>query len=322
VSGAAHESLDTIPLYPRRRLVGSAFGGYRSIRRGEGSDVAGSRPYQPGDHFHTIDWKASARVSSARGTDEFIVRERFSEEMPRVVLICDRRPAMALFPAEFPWLHKAEAVRLAAELLVASALNQRGLVGYLDYATHAGENDAGEPCWRPPRAQANVWTGNLVESTRNLLAGAFDAPPDNVDRALRFLSFVGGTVPTGSFVFVFSDFIVRPSAEAWAAAVDRGWDVVPVVTQDPLWEQSFPPLQSSVVPVVNAQGGELRFVHLTAREVDARRTANERRLNDLLAELSRFGLDPVILSSSNGADVHLMLLTWAEQRFSQRGHRQ
>ena len=319
---APAETVETIPLYPRRRLVGSAFGGYRSIRRGEGSDVAGSRPYQPGDHFHTIDWKGSARLSSARGTDEFIVRERFSEEMPRVVLICDRRPQMALFPAELPWLHKPEAVEHAADLLVASALNQRGLVGYLDYASHDGENEPGAPCWHPPRAQANVWAGDLVEHTRALLAGGFDAPPDNLDRALRFLAVVEGAVPTGSFVFVFSDFIVRPPHEAWAAAVGRGWDVVPVVIQDPLWEQSFPPLQSSVVPVVDAERQRLLFVHLTAREVEALRVANEQRLGELLAELTQFGLDPVVLSASTRAEVQLTLLAWAEQRFAQRGHRQ
>ena len=316
------EIVETIPLYPRRRLVGSPFGGYRSIRRGEGSDVAGSRPYEPGDHFHAIDWKASARLSSARGTDEFIVRERFSEEMPRVVLICDRRPQMALFPTALPWLHKPDAVMYAAEVLVASALNQRGLVGYLDYASHDGVNDAGAPCWHPPRAQSNVWAGDLVEQTRSYLAGGFDAPPDNLDLALRFLAAVGGTVPTGSFVFVFSDFLVRPPHEAWAAAVDRGWDVVPVVVQDPLWEQSFPPLETSVVPVADVEKDRLLFVHMTRQEVRARRAANEQRLRELLEEFVRFELDPLVLSDSDPEAVRQTLQTWSEQRFAQRGHRQ
>jgi hypothetical protein len=319
---APAETVETIPLYPRRRLVGSAFGGYRSIRRGEGSDVAGSRPYEPGDHFHTIDWKASARLSSARGTDEFIVRERFSEEMPRVVLICDRRPEMALFPPDLPWLSKPEAVGHAAEMLVASALNQRGLVGYLDYASHEGESDAGDPCWHRPRAQSNVWAGDLVEHTREYLAGGFDAPADNLDRALRFVAAVGGTVPTGSFVFVFSDFLVRPPNDAWAAAVDRGWDVVPVVVQDPLWEQSFPPLESSVVPVADVEGKRLLFVHLTRREAQARRAANEQRLREVLAEFVRFELDPLVISESSREAVRQTLLAWAERRFAQRGHRQ
>jgi hypothetical protein len=316
------ETVESIPLYPRRRLVGSPFGGYRSIRRGEGSDVAGSRPYQPGDYTHAIDWKASARLSSARGSDEFIVRERFSEEMPRIVLICDRRPTMALFPRELPWLHKPEGVEHAAELLVASALNQRGLVGYLDYGSHDGGDDAGTPFWRPPRAQANVWAGDLIEVTRHYLAGRFDAPPDTLERALRFLAVASGVVPTGSFVFVISDFLVRPSPEAWAAVVDQGWDVVPIVVQDPLWEQSFPPLENVVVPVTDAEGHRLHFVHLTRREAQGRRVAHTERLRELLAELVRFGLDPVVLSASNRDAVRQTLLEWAEQRFAQRGHRQ
>jgi uncharacterized protein (DUF58 family) len=316
------ESGATIPLYPRRRLVGSSFGGHTSIRRGEGSDVAGSRPYEPGDHFHTIDWKASARLSSARGADEFIVRERFSEEMPRMVIICDRRPEMALFPADLPWLQKPEAVGHATELLVASAVNQRGLVGYLDFGSHADESPAGTPFWQPPRAQANAWAGDLVEHTRLYLSGRFDAPADNVERALDFLAALRGPVPTGSFVFVFSDFVVRPSQDAWAGVVDRGWDVVPFVVQDPRWEQSFPPIAGTVVPVVSADGSRRLFVHLTRREVEARKAANERRLRELLEELIRLELDPVVLSDSTREGVHETLLAWAEQRFAERGHRQ
>jgi len=313
---------ETIPLYPRRRLLGSASGGHTSIRRGEGSDVAGSRPYQPGDRIHAIDWKASARLSAARGSDEFIVRERFAEEMPRVVLICDRRPEMALFPRDLPWLHKPEAVAHAAEVIVASALNERGLVGYLDYGSHSGESAAGTPFWRPPRAQSNVWTGDLVEHTRGYLEGGFDAPPDNVERALRFLAVARGIVPPGSFVFVLSDLLVRPSQDAWVAAADRGWDVVPVVVQDPVWEQSFPPVESTVVPVTDAGGDRLLFVQLTRRETQARRAAHEQRLADVLAELVRLGLDPFVLSDSSRGGVHGTLLAWAERRLAQRGHRQ
>src|ERR671918_1437010 len=136
----------TVPLLPRRRLVGLSFGGLTSARRGPGSDVAGSRPYRPGDDVDTIDWNASARLSSARGTDEFIVRERFAEDAPKVVIVCDRRPGMALFPPELPWLSKREALHVAAEIVGASTARVRGLVGYLDFAE-------GDPFWRPPRSQ-------------------------------------------------------------------------------------------------------------------------------------------------------------------------
>ena len=50
---------------------------------------------------------------SARLSDDFIVREHFSEESPRVVLVVDRRPSMSLYPIEFPWLHKPAVVSTA-----------------------------------------------------------------------------------------------------------------------------------------------------------------------------------------------------------------
>jgi uncharacterized protein (DUF58 family) len=312
--------VETIPLFPRRRLVGSVFGGYTSIRRGEGSDVASSRPYQPGDHFRTIDWKSSARLSSARGSDEFVVRERHSEEMPRVVVVVDRRPEMALYPDDLPWLSKPAAVAAAAELIVVSALNQRGLVGYLDYASHDGEG-GGSAFWRPPRAQSSVWHGTLEEVTANYLAGGYDAPDDNLEQALEFLSIVRSSVPTGSFVFVLSDFTAPPSAEAWTHAVDHGWDVVPVIVQDPVWEQSFPPLGGVLAPLADARGGRLRYVRLNAREADARRQANESRLGELRSQFLRLGLDTVLLSDSEPGAVRGRFLEWAEGRLELRGQR-
>lgn len=308
----------TVPLLPRRRLVGSAFGGYTSVRRGSGTDVAGSRPYQPGDHFHAIDWKASARLSSARASDEFVVRDRYAEEMPRVVLICDRRPEMSLFPPGLPWLRKPEALRLALRLLVASAVNQRGLVGYLDYGSHDGAA-AGTPFWQPPRAQASAWRGDLVEMTREYLATAFDAPPDNVARSLEFLTVVGGSVTTGSFVFVLSDFLVRPDRELWSGAIGRGWDVVPVVIQDPIWEQSFPPLAGVTAPFVDATRSRLLMVRLTAREAEQRREANEARRAALLEELASIGLDPVLVSGSTPDEIHGAFLDWADARLRTGG---
>jgi uncharacterized protein (DUF58 family) len=59
-----------------------------------------------------IDWAASARLSTARNSDEFLVRERFAEEAPRVVIVCDRRPNMAHYSSTFPWLDKPLAMRV------------------------------------------------------------------------------------------------------------------------------------------------------------------------------------------------------------------
>ena len=303
-----------IPLYPRRRLLGTTSGGATSIRRGGRADVASSRPYRPGDHFRTIDWKGSARLSSARQRDEFIVRERFAEEIPAVVIVVDRRPEMALYPRDLPWLHKPAAVHAAARVLVASALDQRSLVAYLDYATHPGDTTAGTPFWQAPRAQANVWRAGLRERLEQHLTHPFDAPEDNVTRALSFLAGLRGTVPIGSFVFVLSDFIQSTPPEFWGHAVDHGWDVVPLIVQDPVWEQSFPQIDGVAMSLADARGSDARVVRLEAREVEERRTVNEARLERLQRDFVRLGLDPIVIGDDTDDAVHATLLDWANAR--------
>lgn len=305
---------DAIPLYPRRRLVGTTSGGATSIRRGGRADTASSRPYRPGDHFRSIDWKASARLSSARDDDEFIVRERHAEEMPAVVIVADRRPGMALYPEELPWLHKPEALRVVSQLLIRSALNHRALVAYVDVATHPGETEAGAVFWRAPRSEANAWLPGLREGIDGWFAERFDAPDDNVTRALDFLATRRSAVPIGSFVFVLSDFMVSPPGDVWSQALGRGWDVVPVIVQDPVWEQSFPDIEGVLISLADADGGAPQRVRLGRRQVAERRAENEERLAGLRADLIRLGLEPVLVSSAKPVDVQAVFLDWAQTR--------
>ena len=124
----------TFPLVPRRRFVGASFGRNRSVRRGQGDEVVGSRPYRPGDHVAWIDWAASARLSAARGTDEFVVREYLAQEAPRATILVDRRPSLGLYGPDSPWLDKPAAILAAAETIAASAVAALGEVAYLDVA--------------------------------------------------------------------------------------------------------------------------------------------------------------------------------------------
>jgi len=300
----------TFPLVPRRRLVGLAFGAMHSARRGTGSDVAGSRPYVSGDDVDAIDWAASARLSSARDTDQFIVRERFAEEAPRVVVVCDRRPEPAPPAPELPWLRKAEAMRTVAELVSESTAKARGFVGYLDFA-----EGAARPFWRPPGGHAEAWT--IQE--RHLNSPDATGPADGVTRSLDFLAGHRRSVPAGSFVFVLSDFFAPPPRAAWARAVELRWDLVPVVIQDPVWEQSFPGVDGVVVPFA---GGPrpVRLVRLTRAEVLERRRANEERLRVLLADFRTLGIEPILVSRNDPEHVFQVFLGWADERRFLRGH--
>ena len=294
----------TFPLIPRRRVLGLPFGGLHSMRRGLGSDVAGSRPYQPGDDVDKIDWNASARLSLARGSEEFIVREHYADEAPRVVVLCDRRPSMSIFEDGWPWLRKPQAIREAARVIGDSAIAARGLLGYFD------EGD-GSPYWHPPRSTHVLGPVDLERP--------FGAGEGTIARGLEYLVEQRRDLPAGTFVFVLSDFLEQPTRDEWLRALERRWELVPVIIQDPVWEQSFPDVGGTVVPFAEPTTGELTLVRFTNEEVEERRDANERRLRDLLHSFRALDMDPVVLSSHEHRELASSFLSWADQRLFTRG---
>jgi uncharacterized protein (DUF58 family) len=274
------------------------------MRRGLGSDVAGSRPYQPGDDIDRIDWHASARLSLARGTEEFVVREHFADEAPRVVVLCDRRPSMSIFGDGWPWLRKPQAIRETTRVIGNSAAAARGLLGYFD------EGDGG-PFWHPPRSSREL---GPVDVDRR-----FEAPTDTLARGLAYLVEQRRDLPAGAFVFVLSDFLEEPTREEWLDALERRWEIVPVVVQDPIWEQSFPDVAGTVVPFADPATGRMSLVRFSEPEVGERREANEDRLRRLLSTLRSLDMDPVLVSSHEPRDIALAFVTWADQRLFTRG---
>jgi hypothetical protein len=283
-----------------------------SARRGLGSDVAGSRPYRPGDDVDAIDWYASARLSAAHAADEFVVRERFAEEGPHIVSIVDRRPSMALYPADLPWLLKAEAVDVALSAIAASAFAARGFVGYLDAAEAAHPDSRArspEPLYRSPQSQASYRRFELEA----LGDRPFHAAEDTLEEAFAFL-WHAAALPRATFLFVLSDFLEAPEEDVWAAALERGWDPVPVVVQEPIWERSFPDVGGVAVPVFDPATGRREVLRMTSREARRRRTHNEGRFQSLLDGFGDLGVEPVLISSSEPADVLEAFLEWAGDR--------
>jgi hypothetical protein len=300
----------SFPLVPRRRLIGLAFGSAHSAKRGKGSDVASSRPYQPGDDFDAIDWAASAKLSAAHGTDEFIVRERYAEEAPRVVVVCDRRPAMQLYPEGYPWLSKPKVMIEAGSMIADSTAKARGLIGYLDYASGGDGNGAGPPFWRPPHGQTDFW--RVKES--HLLWPLYLAPEDNLDRAFAFLAPLRRALPAGTFVFILSDFLHMPSPETWSLVLELPWELVPIVIQDPVWEQSFPDVSSVVVPLMEPGRRRVRLVRLSRREARERRAVNEERARATVAAFNGLGLEPIVLTTEDRDTIYSSFLEWVELR--------
>ena len=120
---------------------------------------------------------------------------------------------------------------------------------------------------------------------------------------------------TGSIVFVVSDFFAFPTEEVWADAAARNWDLVPVVVQDPTWEQSFPEVSGVCLPLADAVGRR-RPVLLTRAEARARRAENEARLATILERLEELALEPVLLGVADLDEVYDALLAWADARRS------
>ena len=294
----------TFPLIPRRRVLGLAFGGVRSVRRGVGSDVASRREYRPGDDVAWMDWAASARLSAARGSDEFIIRERFADEAPRVVVLADRRPSMSIPASKLRSLDKPQAIVTALDLIAQSAIAARSLTGYLDYAD-------GEPYWRPPRSEARAEIGTHDRD--------FRAPEDTVTAGLQYLGEHRRDLPTQAFVFVLSDFIVPPDLDMWQRALEHRWELVPVIIQDPQWERTFPDVGGISVPYADPTGGGISPIYVTRREATALRREHEQRYDALIRGFRSLGLEAVGVDTHDIGDMLGAFLRWADLRMMWRG---
>jgi uncharacterized protein (DUF58 family) len=294
------------PLVPRQRNTGIAYGTQRSRRRGQGAEVAGSRRYVPGDRLAWIDWYASARESAVRDDDVFIVRQYFTETAPRVVLLVDRRPSMTLYPADLPWLSKPAVVREATTAIVAASHAARAYMGYLDFTRPRVDGEP-VPFWIPPQREGS-------RRALRRIAEEQTAPEDSFELALDYLLGLPSDVPTGTFVFAVSDFLRPLPDHLWSRAQTRGWDLVPVIVQDRVWEQSFPPVQGLLLPVVDPATGKRGALKLTAREVEQRRQANEERLDRLQVMFRRLQFDPVLLDTADPGAIDRAFAAWASRR--------
>jgi hypothetical protein len=127
----------------------------------------------------------------------------------------------------------------------------------------------------------------------------------------------GRILPVGTFVFILSDFL-EPTDGVWLDALESRWDVVPVVIQDPVWEQSFPEVEGVVVKLVDPRDGKVRAVRLRASEVAERRAANEARRAELLDRLRSLGLEPVLVSSHEPTEILDAFLDWSAWREAAR----
>jgi hypothetical protein len=154
-----------------------------------------------------------------------------------------------------------------------------------------------------------------------LAAGAAHGAAAGVSGAITRLARLPTTVTPGTFVFVLSDFLVPPPADVLRSALGAGWDLVPVIVQDPVWERSFPDVSGATLPLADPESGVVRPVRLSSAEVGARRDANEQRAARLQETFLALGVDPVLAGTAEPRDVHAAFLAWARARLTGRRHR-
>lgn len=279
----------------RRRISGAQLGEAQSARRGRSADVASSRSYQPGDDPRAIDWRGSARISAMRGRDEFLVREFFSEETPLAAILVDRSPSMTV-PVPKPFLDKSQAAAVCAQVIADSALQQRSSFAYLEQTGETAFR------WSPPAARSgrsllDQWVVNPQTSG--------SCPLNLIIELVRYRTHL----PAGALVFVLSDFLDGIEDEIWPLVAACEWELVPVVIQDPVWEQTFPlDAAGLVLPLA---GGEA--ARITKTEAARLKAANEQRLAALVDQFVGHGFQPVVTGTTVSADVARTFQAWADQ---------
>jgi hypothetical protein len=91
-----------------------------------------------------------------------------------------------------------------------------------------------------------------------------------------------------------------------------------VIVQDPVWEQSFPPVDGLVVPFADPTTGRVKQVRISAKESRRLRELHEARFAGLVAELRSLGLDYVVVGDSRPSAVVRSFIDWAEARIAYR----
>jgi uncharacterized protein (DUF58 family) len=200
-------------------------GAYVSRFRGRGMEFDESRPYQPGDDPRSIDWRVTARSTTA-------YTKLFREERERPVLIAvDLRSNMHF--ATQGCFKSVNASRAAA--LLSWAAHHRGdRLGGLIF----GDTTHRELKPRLGRRAALRFVHELVEHPDWLRR---DSKARNEDALTQAMSALRRVTRPGSLVVVISDFAgFSRAAQSYLSSVARHNEVLAVFLSDPL-ERELPP---------------------------------------------------------------------------------
>jgi uncharacterized protein (DUF58 family) len=209
------------------RISSLQTGNYVSHFKGRGMEFDESRPYQPGDDPRSIDWRVTARSTTA-------YTKLFREERERPVLVVvDLRASMHF--ATRGCFKSVNAARAAA--LLSWAAHHRGdRLGGLIF----GDTVHRELRPRLGRQAALRFVHQLADHP-DWNSHERDANDDGEAQLTKAMSALRRVARPGSLVVVLSDFIgMSRAAQSYLSSVARHNEVLAVQINDP-FEKKLPP---------------------------------------------------------------------------------
>ncbi|NIL95169.1 MAG: DUF58 domain-containing protein [Woeseiaceae bacterium] len=257
-------------------------GAYVSHFRGRGMEFDESRPYQPGDDPRSIDWRVTARSTTA-------YTKLFREERERPVLIVVDLRANMHFATR--GCFKSVNASRAAALLSWAAHHRGDRLGGLIF----GDTTHRELKPRLGRQAALRFLHELAEhpdwDTRHV------AGDDNDEGPLRqAMSSLRRVARPGSLVVVLSDFLgFSRASQSYLSSVARHNDVLSVFLNDPLERRLPPPGRYRLV----AEEDELAIDTYAKAARDEYREAFQKRAVELEQFCQRYGAHLLPLSTED-----------------------
>ena len=255
-------------------------GAYVSRFRGRGMEFDESRPYQPGDDPRSIDWRVTARSTTA-------YTKLFREERERPVLIAvDLRSNMHF--ATQGCFKSVNASRAAA--LLSWAAHHRGdRLGGLIF----GDTTHRELKPRLGRRAALRFVHELVEHADWVQR---DSDTRNEDALTQAMSALRRVSRPGSLVVVISDFAgFSRAAQSYLSSVARHSEVLAVYLSDPLERELPPPGRYRLV----SPHDELAIDTYAAPARRDYEHAYEERLEELETFCHRYGVHLMPMSTDD-----------------------
>jgi uncharacterized protein (DUF58 family) len=247
-------------------------GAYVSHFRGRGMEFDESRPYQPGDDPRSIDWRVTARSTTA-------YTKLFREERERPVLVVVDLRANMHFATQ--GCFKSVNASRAAALLAWAAHHRGDRLGGLIF----GDTTHRELRPRLGRQAALRFVHELVGHRD--WARRDNAAPDGTEPLTRAMSSLRRVARPGSLVVVISDFAgFSRGAQSYLSSVARHNEVLAVFMNDPL-ERDLPPPGRYRLVSPDDEFSIDTFANAARRDYH---NAFEQRAHDLEAFCQRYGV--------------------------------